>query len=81
METKKLNGGEKAKEKVKNSENLNKNIKEGKMAIRKRIKGECVEVRERNTSAGKKGTIVCKCSRSDSYVKAKNALKRLRNRN
>lgn len=43
-------------------ENIKESIeKEGEMAIRRRIKGKCYEVRERNTSAGKKGTIIRKC--------------------
>jgi len=51
------------------------------MAKKRRIKGECYEVREKNTSAGRKGTIIRKCpKKSQSYVKAKEALKRLRRR-
>lgn len=45
-------------------ENLNKNNKkDGEMAEKRKIRGQCYEVRERNTSQGKKGTIIKKCSK------------------
>lgn len=44
-------------------ENTKEDIKEVEMATKRRIRGECYEVRERNTSSGKKGTIIKKCTK------------------
>ncbi|MBT4376670.1 hypothetical protein HOD29_04820 [archaeon] len=49
------------------------------MAVKRKIKGQCYEVRERNTSAGKKGTIIKKCSKKltkKSVTKSKKGLGR-----
>tara|TARA_Y100000310_G_scaffold341858_2_gene442509 strand:+ start:9077 stop:9232 length:156 start_codon:yes stop_codon:yes gene_type:complete len=50
------------------------------MAKRQRIKGGDDEVREKNTSAGKKGIIRKGSKKSMPYIKAKEAIKRLRSR-
>ena len=57
-----MKGGVIAEEKIKNSKDISKDIKkEDEMVVRRRIGGKCYEVRERNTSVGRKGTIIRKC--------------------
>ncbi len=40
------------------------------MATKRKIDGQCYEVRERNTSGGKKGTIIRKCPKKISKKKS-----------
>ena len=75
-----LEGGEMVKKKVKNSENHDNIEKEEKeeMAKRRRIGSKCYLVRERNTSAGRKGTIIKKCPKPKSKKRKRSPPRRWR---